>query len=211
MSFDIDYWQKEAHRYDLASRSSMSRVRTEITLGITVLSSIVALVVVNKAFPLLIGVPILATAVWGLALWSAQESFLLDAHLMFAERMMNLHLESEGKGTFPTWADNGGNITRLGYTQKLLFGAWIVASLAATGSCIYFVVDASGVGPLAIILMVEVVLFVIAAGLGGWAMSRAGAKLFARLEERFRLEDQKFSSPKSAGRRVFSWTRASHR
>lgn len=92
----IDFWQKEAHRYDTASRALTSRVRTEIALGLTALSSLVALIVVNEAYALLTAVPILALVVWALVLWSVQEGLLLDAHLMYAERMAALDLSADG-------------------------------------------------------------------------------------------------------------------
>lgn len=184
MGYATDYWQREAGRYDAASRSLMSRVRTEIALGVTVLSSIVALVVVNEAYPFLIGVPILATAIWALVLWSMQESFLLDAHLMYAERMMARNADLDGVGVFPTWEANGGRVGRFGYVLRLVIAAWGIATLVAVGSCAYFAAASSGFGALFTILVAEFVVFSAAVGYGAYSADRAGARMFQEFRAR---------------------------
>jgi len=179
-----EFWQKEAHRFDAASRAMTLRMRTEISLGVTALGSVVALVVVNEIFELLLAVPFLAIAIWGLALSSIQESFLLDAHLMHAESMVSNALVREGQRPFPLWADNGGNLIRFGLTQKIMTISWVTASVVVVGSCIYFLMKEEGPGAVLALMCLEVGFFIVAGILGARSADRAGSQLF----ERFRSE-----------------------
>jgi hypothetical protein len=174
-----EFWQKEAHRYEAASRAMALRTRTEMTLGVTALGTLTTIVVANGAFELLLAIPLLALAVWCLALSSVQESFLLDAHLMYAETRLARALELEGRPAFPTWADNGGNLIRFGLTQRLMTVSWVVATLLVVGSSTYFLAIKTN-WVLLVISGLACVTFVVVGTIAARSTEKAGSELFER-------------------------------
>lgn len=177
-----EFWQREAHRYDTISRQLMNRVRVEISLGVSALVSIVALIVANSAYEFLVVVPLFAAAVWSLVLWTVQESFLLDAHMMYAERMVSQR-RGANESPFPAWADNGGKIGRFGYTLRLMIGAWALVTLLVLFSSVFFIAVNIGLGPFFIIATAECVIVLAVLGFGAWSVDRSGGKLFAQFED----------------------------
>lgn len=204
MSGGLEFWQKEAQRYDSASRSLMSRVRTEISLGLSALVAIVAAAVVNEFYFALMAVPLLALAIWSLVLWSVQEAFLLDAHLMYAESMMGRELQSTRGERFPTWEAHGGKVGRFGWTLRIMVGSWGLVTFAVMVVSAVFAAPGIGIDwePWNWASTITSLSLIASAA---WSTDRAGAGLFKTMKEELALNHP--VAPAPARRRAWFFRR----
>jgi hypothetical protein len=115
----VEFWQREAHRYEATSRRLVTRMRVEVALSLPILISIMTIAFGNEQLIVLLAVPPLVAIVGSLVLWTVQESFSADAHLHYAETMVAQNIATYDS-KYPTWGDHGGKLGRTGYPFRLV-------------------------------------------------------------------------------------------
>lgn len=182
---DVNFWQREAHRYDALSRRLMVRLRTEIALGLTALGSIIT-VAVNNDIPFLMTlIPFTVAAAWSLALLTAQESFLADAHLMYAEYRISHAFVDQGLSPLPSWADNGGYIARRSFALKIMIGVWVAMTGGALlVACIYTWFKLGPYSLLTILVIGASVISIVVYAIGLILLEINGRNLFRKLRNK---------------------------
>lgn len=190
---EAEFWQREAARYDAASRLLMTRVRTEISIGGALLTSLTgALIAARVQLPeALFIVPFLVLGAWSLVIWSVQESYLADAHLMLAERRIAQCLGRPfGSGT-TAWADGGGRVAHYSSVGLIAWVSWGLITLAVCGASLWAICTSADVKDFWWVAALTTAGSLSTIAFAGHRCFRNGDTLFASFEKRGALGDWK--------------------
>lgn len=139
----VDFWQREAARYETNVHALVTRTYALLGVGFTALASIAIGILTTRQIELVLLVPFVVVFGSILALWTLEEVLVKALYQFRAERILADALDTQDG--YLTWEDFGGRIGLRSWTTHVRVGTVIAANLILlAGSLGLFLAKADG-------------------------------------------------------------------